>query len=159
VSAGTLTENHLNEATPRKTTASGFISAIYIGLLTLILAATAWLFFQSRTQADHFASLLLMQTVSTSIGGILAVVLAGFITWNHINKVRTHRLRTEYEELQSRLKTAQAELQKANARNSITNSRSFRRTSRTRFRIASTKWRPRRNSCNNSSATANVPSA
>jgi two-component system sensor kinase FixL len=115
VSAGTLTENHLNEATPRKTTASGFISAIYIGLLTLILAATAWLFFQSRTQADHFASLLLMQTVSTSIGGILAVVLAGFITWNHINKVRTHRLRTEYEELQSRLKTAQAEIQKANA--------------------------------------------
>lgn len=115
MSAGTLTENHLNEATPRKTTASGFISAIYIGLLTLILAATAWLFFQSRTQADHFASLLLMQTVSTSIGGILAVVLAGFITWNHINKVRTHRLRTEYEELQSRLKTAQAEIQKANA--------------------------------------------
>lgn len=115
MSAGTLTENHLNEATPRKSPASGFISAIYFGLLTLILAATAWLFFQSRTQADHFASLLLMQTVSTSIGGILAVVLAGFITWNHINKARTHRLHTEYEELQSRLKTAQAEIQKANA--------------------------------------------
>jgi len=114
VSAGTLIENHLNEATPRKSPASGLISVLYIGILTLILAATAWLFFQSRSQADHLASLLLMQTVSTSIGGILAVILAGFITWNHINKRRTTRLHSEYEELQSRLAIAQAEILKAN---------------------------------------------
>ncbi len=114
MSAGTLIENHLNEATPRKSPASGLISVLYIGILTLILAATAWLFFQSRSQADHLASLLLMQTVSTSIGGILAVILAGFITWNHINKRRTTRLHSEYEELQSRLAIAQAEILKAN---------------------------------------------
>lgn len=114
MSAGTLTEKHLNDATPRKSPASGVISVLYIAILTFILAATAWLFFQSRSQADHLANLLLMQTVSTSIGGILAIVLAGFITWNHINKRRTTRLRSEYEELQSRLAFAQTEIQKAN---------------------------------------------
>lgn len=105
MSAGTLTGNALIEATPKKTSARGLLSILYFGLLLLILAASAWLYHQSRTHAGHLGHLLLMQTVSATIGGILAILLAAFIGWNHLHQRQTTRLRDELTQLEHQLAT------------------------------------------------------
>ncbi len=56
-----------------------------------------------------------MQTVSATIGGVLAIILVIFISWNHIYQRRAARLRGEMAEVQAQLTTAQESVRQAEA--------------------------------------------
>lgn len=113
MSAGTLTQNHLNDTTPKRTSVGGVASALYLSVLIVILAAAAWLFLESRSPGEQLGRLLLMQTVSATIGGVLAIILGIFIGWNHIYQRRATKLRGELAEVQLELATAQEAVRQA----------------------------------------------
>lgn len=115
VSAGTLTQNHLNETTPKRTSVGGVASALYLSVLIVILAAAAWLFLESRSPGEQLGRLLLMQTVSATIGGVLAIILVIFIGWNHIYQRRATKLRGELGDVHAQLVTAQEAVRQAEA--------------------------------------------
>lgn len=115
MSAGTLTQNHLNETTPKRTSVGGVASALYLSVLIVILAAAAWLFLESRSPGEQLGRLLLMQTVSATIGGVLAIILVIFIGWNHIYQRRATKLRGELGDVHAQLVSAQEAVRQAEA--------------------------------------------